>query len=380
VISGGNYGINSNLGNYHDNADISASGTVTNAGTIIGQQGTAVVFGGTSQNRLVVDPGATFQGIVTASTKASNTLEFADGGGTLTGIGSEYIGFQTIVVDATAQWTAAGTNTFAANTMLTNQGTLAGLTFTGAGTVRNDGVIQGSAAAGLYLVGGGSIVNAASASIIGANQGVRNIGTVGWQITQTGGTITGTSGDGVSNAGSSVGWDITQAYGSGGTGSGSGTISGGMNGVSNSGTNVTWDITQGYRSQGTPTSGSSSAVITGERDRCRTLWRFHQMQIGMTDACPPICSSTSPGPGTGTATSRNSGGFCHPLLSALGSGVFARVYIALMPDCLAFLDLPLGCHPRIAERQPVIRRSAPSVRFGCPGLGRKLSRALEYVD
>jgi fibronectin-binding autotransporter adhesin len=73
VISGGNYGINSNLGNYRENADISASGTVTNAGTIIGQQGTAVVFGGTSQNRLVVDPGATFQGIVTASTKASNT-------------------------------------------------------------------------------------------------------------------------------------------------------------------------------------------------------------------------------------------------------------------------------------------------------------------
>jgi hypothetical protein len=263
VISGGNYGINSNLGNYHDNADISASGTVTNAGTIIGQQGTAVVFGGTSQNRLVVVPGATFQGIVIASTKASNTLEFADGGGTLTGIGSEYIGFQTIVVDATAQWTAAGTNTFAANTTLTNKGTLAGLTFTGAGTVRNDGVIQGSAAAGLYLVGGGSIVNAASASIIGADHGVRNIGTVGWQITQTGGTITGTSGDGVSNAGSNVGWDITQAYGSGGTGSGSGTISGGMNGVTNSGTNVTWDITQGYSSQGTSTSGGSSAVITG---------------------------------------------------------------------------------------------------------------------
>ena len=102
---------------------LQAGGTVTNAGTISGAAGTAIDFGGSAgtSNRLIVDPGAVFSGVVTAASAASNTLELASTlkAGTLSSIGSSFTNFNTVQVDAKAHWTLAGSNTFSNGSGLT---------------------------------------------------------------------------------------------------------------------------------------------------------------------------------------------------------------------------------------------------------------------
>ena len=93
--------------------DLLAGGTVTNAGTIFGSGGTAVAFGGTGSNLLVLDPGAVFSGVVAGSASAANTLELTSAAtaGTLAGPGGEFTNFGSIVLDAGAAWTLGGTVT-----------------------------------------------------------------------------------------------------------------------------------------------------------------------------------------------------------------------------------------------------------------------------
>ena len=92
--------------------DLSANGTLTNAGTIVGNNGTAVAFAGTGLNLLVLDPGYKFSGIVIGGTSNStaNTLELASAtsAGTLSGLGTEFINFGSIVFDAGAHWSISG--------------------------------------------------------------------------------------------------------------------------------------------------------------------------------------------------------------------------------------------------------------------------------
>ena len=81
------------------------SGTVTNAGTIVG----GIDFAGTGSNLLVLDPG----GIVasaTASASAGNMLELASGAsaGTVTGLGSQFLNFGSLQFDTGADWFVAG--------------------------------------------------------------------------------------------------------------------------------------------------------------------------------------------------------------------------------------------------------------------------------
>jgi len=99
-ISGGDFGI-----------EISrAAGTIENAGTIGG--GTdAVYFGAAAANRLIVDADAVFDGNVAANSGGTNTIELTSGAtaGTLSGLGTEYKGFQTVTIDSGASWTVAGT-------------------------------------------------------------------------------------------------------------------------------------------------------------------------------------------------------------------------------------------------------------------------------
>jgi hypothetical protein len=119
---------------------LSAGGTLTNAGMIVGNTGTAVVFGGTGSNLLVLDPGFGFSGLVTGGASASNTLELASGAsaGTLTGLGSSYVGFGQITVGAFASWMLDGTNTISSGQTLTE---LSGASLIDTGTLENDGVI-----------------------------------------------------------------------------------------------------------------------------------------------------------------------------------------------------------------------------------------------
>ena len=85
------------------------SGTVTNAGTISGATD-AIDFLASGANRLVVDPGAVFVGKVTAA-GSTNTLELASGTGSISGVGTaSFSNFQTLTVDAGANWTLGGTN------------------------------------------------------------------------------------------------------------------------------------------------------------------------------------------------------------------------------------------------------------------------------
>jgi hypothetical protein len=201
---------------HFDGVNLLAGGTVSNAGTITGSGGTAVYLGGTGSNLLVVRPGAVFNGNVVGSASASNTLELAAGSstGTLSGLGSNFANFGTLTVDGGATWELTGTNTIAAGTTLTNDGTLidegmltdadsisggisvgsggvltnaAGGTIAGGfaavyrvggpATVNNSGHISGSNFYGVYDSAGGSVTNATSAaSIIGGIDGVATNG------------------------------------------------------------------------------------------------------------------------------------------------------------------------------------------------------------
>jgi autotransporter passenger strand-loop-strand repeat protein len=85
-------------------------GSVLNAGMITGAKD-AIYFKGAGLNKLIVDPGAAFDGAVKANVAGTNMIELASSAnaGTLSGLGSKYLGFQTLIVDAGASWTVSGT-------------------------------------------------------------------------------------------------------------------------------------------------------------------------------------------------------------------------------------------------------------------------------
>ncbi len=195
-------------------------GTLDNAGTIIGNSGTAVVLDGSGTNRLIVEPGARFlnsagsAGIV-RGTKGTSVLELATGSmaGTLSGLATQFVNFATVLVDAGATWTLSGS--VAASASLINNGHIdaditlaAGAyasnaatgTIVGSGTaairggsgarVVNAGVID-PATYGVYLPNGGSVTNVAGGVIEGTQTGVKIAGSAGTVSNQ--GTIAGDS-------------------------------------------------------------------------------------------------------------------------------------------------------------------------------------------
>jgi hypothetical protein len=103
------------------------AGIVTNAGTISGGGVDSVILASGFTNRVVVDPGAKFIGVVDGGNKtgsgADSTLEFAAGaGGTkLSGLGTAFINFATLSIDSGALISLQGGNSIAA---ISNAGTL----------------------------------------------------------------------------------------------------------------------------------------------------------------------------------------------------------------------------------------------------------------
>ena len=82
--------------------------TLANSGAITGSY--AAFLDADTANRLIVEVGAVFGGVVKANATAANTIELASSAsaGTLSGLGSEYVGFQTVTIDSGASWDVAG--------------------------------------------------------------------------------------------------------------------------------------------------------------------------------------------------------------------------------------------------------------------------------
>lgn len=118
AISGGGNVINTGLIlAYDDGIEISGgSGTVENAGTIGSTYSFSVLFDPTtSNNRLIIDPGAVFNGAAEATGGTNSTIELTKGIGTISGIGDgQFIGFDTLDADAGAKWTLSGPNSIGA--------------------------------------------------------------------------------------------------------------------------------------------------------------------------------------------------------------------------------------------------------------------------
>ena len=91
----------------NDGMLLEGAGTVENAGTITG--GAYSLRFAAGGDRLIVDPGAKFTGAAKAA-GTGNTIElkWAASAGTLSGLGSQYTGFQTVTIDNSATWTVAG--------------------------------------------------------------------------------------------------------------------------------------------------------------------------------------------------------------------------------------------------------------------------------
>lgn len=264
-ISGGEWGV------YTYNRDPSYENptTVTNDGTISGVAG-AVRFDDVAGNVFALAPGAVTNGVVDG-TGVGNTLELDAGpqAGFISGLGTEFTGFDVLAVEAAANWRMTGAEPLSASAtiILGGSGTLwvAGnltapynLTMAGTGTlaaaaggrieigignlarsgqivvdaaqtlissgvqsagaVLNFGTISGASGYGLHLGTATTVTNSGTARITGAQYGLFASAGVVTLLNQ--GMIAGTSGDGVHlGAGGAV------------TNNATGTISGGQNGV-----------------------------------------------------------------------------------------------------------------------------------------------------
>ena len=239
LISGGRWGIYA----YGGVAD-----TVTNQGTISGGNG-AVHFDNANANDFLDFPGAVVIGVVQGGT-GSDTLELGSAAATgiITGIGSEFTGFEALVVDSGAHWLMTGANTLsaAASIKVTGSGSLGvsgtliapgNLTVAGVGTLaaNGGGIEVGTAGAALANQ---IVVDAAHTLMVGGVLSAATLSVASGGLVSGIGTVTGA----VSNAGTiaAAGGALTIAAGI----SGSGTLQalGGallnLNGASNTAASV----------------------------------------------------------------------------------------------------------------------------------------------
>ena len=297
TISGTNFGI---IG-----ANYGSPITIANQGTITGTTA-AVRFADFSGNVFREFPGAAVNGAVKGGT-LTDTLALAAGPavGTISGISTQFTGFEVVQVDAGAGWRAVGANTLATSATLLSYGLLrvmgtlvapTNLTMAGLGTlaaattgqievgtagtahagqivvdaahtlissgalsarvILNRGTITGASDNGVQLVGAGAVTNSGTAALIsGAQYGVYAPAGVANVFNQ--GKIIGSAGAGV-------------YFGPGGTVTNSGIpalISGGQWGVESTGPAFVVN-------QGTITGASAGGVQlfaggSGDEHRCR---------------------------------------------------------------------------------------------------------------
>ena len=145
-----NYGtISAQYGAYFNGA-----GTVENAGTISGTSYAVDFAASSAANRLIVDPGAVFNGGVKGN---GGVLELTAGTGSIGLIGSNaFSGFQTLGDDASALWTLTGANTIAS---VTDNGSV-----TIAGSLVVSGAVNAVSTGQFVLQSGGSLEVAADSA------------------------------------------------------------------------------------------------------------------------------------------------------------------------------------------------------------------------
>ena len=114
--------------------ELTVNGTLANFGAVSGGPATEVAFG-SGNDRLILGPAATFGGTV-AGGGINSTIELAagTGAGTLTGLGTNFTNFGTVIVDPGATWTVDAAVSLLATTTFIGNGALSTLALTGAGT------------------------------------------------------------------------------------------------------------------------------------------------------------------------------------------------------------------------------------------------------
>ncbi|APG30451.1 Hemagglutinin-related protein [Granulibacter bethesdensis] len=210
---------------------LGSASTLTNLGTLsANSNGTAVIMN-SGANRLILSPTASVTGIVsgggTSGSGTQNWLVLASAtnpvtttiiSGTITGIGTQYIGVN-VQIDTGATWTASGANTIASGLTMNILGTLENR-----GTLNNSGLISNSGSLDNYGTINGSVSLLSGGQFTNQNGAVFNDGgaaIAGQQVTITNsGTLSGngTNGYGASIAG-------------GGTINNLGGITGGLRGI-----------------------------------------------------------------------------------------------------------------------------------------------------
>ena len=198
-----------------------SGGTVITSGTITGGSGGAAVQFGTNAAKLIIDPGAVFNGLVAANATVADVLELSGTSPSfLTGVGMEFTNFNTIAVDAGADWLLAGTNHIGAGETLANNGKLAvDSSFSNSGTIV--GGVTLLADATVANAAGASITNAASAAVYSAGSGVslNNNGTIAGGVSgielMGGGSVTNAASGSINGSGSGGGSGIYIRGGSG---------------------------------------------------------------------------------------------------------------------------------------------------------------------
>jgi collagen type I alpha len=167
---------------------MTASGlaTIDNAGVIAGSSAAVLLAAGYA-DRVVVRPGAVFDGRVdggnAAGAAVDSTLELAAGMGTLAGLGTQFTNFGAVAVDTGATWTLSGGASLAAGATLGVAGTLVlagGLSGGGVVALEPGGEIvfaPGEAPAGVAIGGAGTIeVLGAAENVAGYGAGVLTLG------------------------------------------------------------------------------------------------------------------------------------------------------------------------------------------------------------
>ena len=168
--------------------------TVTDAGTIFGTN-YAVQFTGGGNDRLILDPGGVVSGTVSGA-GARSTLELAAGTSTITGLGSQFLGFGQVGVDRTANWTLTNANslqagsTLAVSRTLTASGSLVdGGKATIAGTLRTSGTGAVRFGQGVTMSAGSVLAPGSTGSVEVGGAGGAKAGVV---TVDSGATLRGT--------------------------------------------------------------------------------------------------------------------------------------------------------------------------------------------